>query len=187
MSNQTTGRDQKPNKLRYLRNWKTLHYFCTSEQGNEIRVCGVKKKDTDIWVGGRVRMVSIDTPPLRYYCGKIPVWHSDGAEDGEDRIWWKISRDPAALKRFRRNATAVAAYSRTHNDGVPLYEYEAARSAKKLRIRMFMFVMVICVGVLCGAAFFFTHDGTLVKHKGLPMIIASNAGNSLEGGNGQSD
>ena len=178
-------RKRKARKGRYVKNWKTLNYFCPSEDGKSVQVYGVKKKTTDLWVGGKMKVVSLGSEPLLYQAGQKSYWNKAGVSKTGKTIWWKHSNDPAALKRFKRNALAVAAFSRTHKNGQTLRQYEQEKAAKFQRIRMFLFMVIACTGMLFGAAFFnqsqsSQEPGAAMRSRGI--IAVQNAGNTVDGG-----
>ncbi|MGN1382984.1 MAG: hypothetical protein ACI4W2_09250 [Eubacterium sp.] len=178
-------KNHRSRKGRYVKNWKTLNYFCPSEDGKSVQVYGVKKKNTDLWVGGKMKMVSLGAVPLPYQAGQKSYWNKAGMSWGGKQLWWKHSNDPAALKRYRKNAFAVAAFSRTHKGGLTLHQYEQERAAKAQRIRMCLFMIVACTGMLFGAAFFnqsqnSQEPGAAMRCSGI--IAVQNAGNTVDGG-----
>ncbi|MFC2661618.1 MAG: hypothetical protein ACFNYI_00575 [Eubacterium sp.] len=183
-------RNRKARKGRYVKNWKTLNYFCPSEDGKSVQVYGVKKKSTDLWVGGKMKIVSLGAAPLSYQSGQKSYWNKAGVSKSGKAIWWKHHNDPAALRRFKRNAFAVAAFSRTHKSGQSLRQYQREKAAKVQRIRMFMFLVVACTGMLFGAAFFNQSQnaqeaGAAMRSSGI--ISVQNAGNTVDGGMAHSE
>ncbi|MCH4006360.1 MAG: hypothetical protein LKG42_03735 [Eubacterium sp.] len=176
---------RKSRKGRYVKNWKKLNYFCPSEDGKSVQVYGVKKKNTDLWVGGKMKVVSLGASPLPYQAGQKSYWNKAGMSKSGKQIWWKHQNDSAALRRFKRNAIAVAVFSRNHKSGQTLRQYEQARAAKVQRVRMFMFLVVACIGMLFGAAFFnqsqnAQEPGAAMRSRGI--IAVQNAGNTVDGG-----
>lgn len=178
----TMRKKNKARKGRYVKNWKTLTYYCSSAGGTSTQTYGVRKRKSELWTCGTMKVASLKTPPLSYQTGRISSWNKAGSDAHGKTMWWKHSSDPASLRRFRRNLIAVSTFERTHKSGQTLRQYETARTARMQRIRMFLFLIVACAGLLIGAAFSNQNDGGMMYMRGTPVIMAPAAGNTIDGG-----
>lgn len=172
---------KRDRKGRYVKNWKTLTYFFPSADGESLQSCGVRKRPSELWTFGTMKVASLKTPPLSYQAGRKAYW-SKGSAGRDKSSWWKKRNDPAALRRFRRNLYAVTTFERTHRNGKTLRQYETERAARSQRIRMFLFLIAACTGLLIGAAFSNQNNGGPMYMQGNPVIVASVAGNTVDGG-----